>query len=116
MSLFLPLRHPPSTASFKPTSPPLSSSNTLRTAPSSPSPTSTPSPDRGESSTNVRSLGPGLKVTSSCSLQKLDNEYVFPLFGVEEANWTGAQVTLGSPDHVALIAFALFNVSVPRTE
>ena len=28
----------------------------------------------------------------------------------------GGQVTLGSPDHVALIAFALFNVSVPRTE
>jgi len=55
-------------------------------------------------------------VTSSCSLQKSDNEYVFPLFGVGEANWTGAQVTLGSPDHVALIAFALFNVSVPRTE
>jgi hypothetical protein len=31
-------------------------------------------------------------------------------------NVLGAQVTLGSPDHVALIAFALFNVSVPRTE
>jgi hypothetical protein len=40
---------------------------------------------------------------------------ISPLFRVG-ANWIGAQVTLGSPDHVALIAFALFNVSVPRTE
>jgi hypothetical protein len=30
--------------------------------------------------------------------------------------WVVGEVAMGSPDHVALIAFALFNVSVPRTE
>lgn len=65
---------------------------------------------------NVPSRGPGLKATSCFSPPKSDNEYVNPPSCARGTNVLGAQVTLGSPDHVALIAFALFNVSVPRTE
>ena len=42
-----------------------------------------------------------------------DNECVRTLWGLLSV---GGAVTLSSPDHVALITHALFNVSIPRTQ
>jgi RPA43 OB domain in RNA Pol I len=63
---------------------------------------------------SVRLRGNGMRGILSSLILLSDNEYVTSF-----ERWTdclGGIVTLSSPDHVALITHALFNISVPRVE